>query len=110
MDNKKKVILINGDSSKWYEQVIFIVNEQEKNIPKNIVFEAEKIINEYINKKYNKSIKNANMNTKEIKSFENTNINKKINKKHNKKINNYLNFIIFLTICIIFCLAYLIWF
>lgn len=108
MDNKKKVILINGEAGKWYEQVIFIINEKEKNVPKNIIFEAEKIINEYIDKKYNRNLTNKNINTTEIKSFEGNNIKKKA-KKDTKKMKNYLNFAIFLTIGIIFCLAYLIW-
>ncbi len=48
----ERIILIKGDSSKWYEQAIFII---KKNIPGNkvpvdLVFEAEKIINGYMQK------------------------------------------------------------
>ncbi len=56
MDNKN-IILIDGKNSKWYEHAIFIINENEKNIPKNIVLEAEKIIAKHINEKYLKKDK-----------------------------------------------------
>lgn len=54
MNNKgKKVICINGDKSKLYTQVIFIMKERElainKKVPIDFVSEAEKIINGYIN-------------------------------------------------------------
>lgn len=51
-DINKKVICINGDDTKLYEQVIFIM--RESNINKNdnkaldFVSEAEKIINGYV--------------------------------------------------------------
>lgn len=109
----KKVILVNGNGSKWYEQAIFIVNKNEANVPKNIVFEAEKIINEYLNKNYpdkkypnnisnvyNNKLKN---NVSSIKALE-----KKQPKKANRKVNMYLNLFIFFTISIIICLLYLI--
>ena len=48
-----RIILVEGDSSKWYEQAIFIVR---KNVPRNkvpvdFVAEAEKIVNNYMNLK-----------------------------------------------------------
>lgn len=122
MNNNKKVILINGDKSKWYEQAIFIINEKEENVPKNIVFEAEKIINEYVNKKYNKNISGSNSfeihknnfsnfqnNSKSISSNKYMNKSKK-NIQKNKQLNSYLNIMIFLTVCTIAILSYIIWF
>lgn len=111
MNEKKKVILINGNKSNWYDQVIFIVKEtNQENIPKNLVLEAEKIIGDYIAKKYN----NTNVN--------NTNINKPIpnpntkqgikpnikakNKKNLKIYNNILNISIICTITFICFLLY----
>lgn len=47
LDNKR-VILINGDNNKLYEQAIFIMkNNTKANISINFVDEAEKIINNY---------------------------------------------------------------
>lgn len=46
--DSKRVILINGDSNKLYDQAIFILkNSTKKNIPIDFVDEAEKIINNY---------------------------------------------------------------
>lgn len=47
-----KIILIKGSDSVWYDQAIFVLkkNESPKKIPINLVYEAEKIINEYMNK------------------------------------------------------------
>ncbi len=52
MNPNKKVILINGQASNCYEQVIFIMkNDIAKNqVPVDLVMEAEKIINGYIEK------------------------------------------------------------
>lgn len=88
--NDKKVILINGKNSNWYEQAIFIINKKEKTLPKNLVKEAEKIINKHLRKKYpNKNIK--------VRS----------NKKNNiKYLNSLLNVCIISSILVIFCLAY----
>lgn len=106
--NNKKVILINGNGSKWYEQAIFIVNDTEHKVPKNIVFEAEKIINEYLNKKYPSNVSNVYNNSTYHSSSLKT-LKKSKTKKSNKNLNKYLNISIFCTISIIFCLAYLIW-
>ena len=46
----KKVIMINGESSEWYEQAIFIVKNNGYTPAINFVSEAEKIINDYVNK------------------------------------------------------------
>jgi hypothetical protein len=54
MNEDKKIILIKGGKSGWFEQAIFILKDkgQRKNMPKNFVEEAEKIINNYMIKKY----------------------------------------------------------
>jgi len=54
MGKKERVILIKGDASQWYEQAIFIVNQDtpQENIPKNFVAEAEKIIHNHVRNKY----------------------------------------------------------
>lgn len=46
----KRVILITGDKTKWYEQAIFIVkkNIQHTDVPLNFIDEAEKIIENYM--------------------------------------------------------------
>ena len=68
MGKKERVILIKGDSSNWYEQAIFIVNQNTppENMPVDFVSEAEKIIHNYINKTrhnaYQKSQKPKNPN------------------------------------------------
>ena len=51
---KERVILIKGDESKWYEQAIFIVNQNtpQENMPVDFVAEAEKIIHNHVKKKY----------------------------------------------------------
>ncbi len=110
MNEKKKVILINGNKSNWYDQVIFIVKESnQNNIPKNLVLEAEKIINEYMAKKY--SAKNisppeniTNINKIDIPK-QKSNTNKK-NKKNLALYNNILNISIFFTIAFICYLLY----
>ena len=52
IDKKERVILIKGDASKWYEQAIFIVNQNtpKDQIPLDFVAEAEKIIQNHIRK------------------------------------------------------------
>lgn len=67
--DKKKVITISGDSSKWYDKVIFVVKNDkikensiyENNLYKNIdfVLEAERIVSQHILK----SDKNINYNS-----------------------------------------------
>lgn len=52
MYNNERVILIKGDHSKWYEQVIFIAKKDipPGKIPVDFVLEAEKIISSYMEK------------------------------------------------------------
>lgn len=45
---RKKVILVTGKGSSWYEQAIFIVNEGCSSLPADMVKEAENIIKRYI--------------------------------------------------------------
>lgn len=61
MNEDKKVILIKGGKSRWFEQAIFILKDkdQRRDMPKNFVEEAEKIINSYMLKKYPKSSANS---------------------------------------------------
>ena len=44
-----KVVLVQGDSIKWYQQVIFILNTEapKEEVPVDFVIEAEKIIRDY---------------------------------------------------------------
>lgn len=46
----KRVILITGDASRWYEQAIFIVkkNISQRSLPSDLVKEAEGIIESYM--------------------------------------------------------------
>jgi len=50
-----RIILVEGDNSKWYEQAIFIVrkNIPQNKVPVDFVAEAEKIVNNYIHRKSN---------------------------------------------------------
>jgi len=88
LEDKKQVIMIKGDNSKFYEQVIFILRPQEVKKLKEIDFvnEAQKIINNYMTQKYN------NTTTPQV--------NEKIESqppKKNKEIDKILN------ICIVLC-------
>lgn len=108
MNEKKKVILINGNKSNWYDQVIFIVKENnQENIPRNLVLEAEKIINDYMSKKYNSTSTTTNINhiQKPITSTKQPTP-KHNNKKKLKFYNNILNVSIFCTIVFICFLLY----
>ena len=53
MTEQNKVVLINGDNSKFFDQAIFIVkkNIPENKIPVDFVAEAEKIISVHLAKK-----------------------------------------------------------
>ena len=57
MGKKERVILIKGGPSKWYEQAIFIVNQNmpQDQMPVDFVAEAEQIINNYV-KKNNRAV------------------------------------------------------
>lgn len=107
MESNKKVILINGTTSNWYEQVIFILKPtSEKKVPVNLINEAEKIINEYISLKYSDK-------EKYINPFKEKNISTKNNKKtiRNQKVSkarvNYiLNISIFCSLVLIGFLLY----
>ena len=53
MTEQNKVVLINGDNSKFFEQAIFIVkkNIPENKIPVDFVAEAERIISLHLARK-----------------------------------------------------------
>ncbi len=46
--SKKKVITVNGDSSKWYDKVIFVVKKDQGYKDVDFVLEAENIISDYM--------------------------------------------------------------
>ena len=50
MGQTERVILIKGDGTKWYNQAIFIVNQDtpRNKMPVDFVAEAERIINSYM--------------------------------------------------------------
>ena len=50
MTKAERVILIQGDENKWYDQAIFIVKPegQRGQVPVDMVSEAEKIIRNYL--------------------------------------------------------------
>ena len=58
-DTNDRIILVTGDSKKWFEQAIFIVRKDfpKDNMPKDFISEAEQIINGYLSGK--KSISTA---------------------------------------------------
>ena len=49
-NSEKRVIMLNGDGKKWYDQAIFIISEDcpKTSMPNNFISEAEKIINDYL--------------------------------------------------------------
>ena len=53
MTEQNKVVLINGDNSKFFDQAIFIVkkNIPENKMPVDFVAEAERIISMHLTKK-----------------------------------------------------------
>lgn len=50
--SKDEVVLIENDKNGWYEKAVFILNKDvpKKKRPKDIVGEAEKIIEDYMKK------------------------------------------------------------
>lgn len=94
--SENKVILVKGDSSKWYEQAFFVLRTTTpKNaIPTDFAFEAEKIINAYMDNSI------SNQNTQQINNNKTEIVEKTKNKSKNKdKFNFYLN-VIMLVSCI----------
>ena len=47
MQTSERVVLIKGDATKWYSQVVFIMNPKNPGIPVDLVAEAERIILDY---------------------------------------------------------------
>lgn len=95
MEENKKVILIKGSKSRWFEQAIFIMKDKSnrKDFPKNFVAEAEKIINDYMMKKYSSE--------NDLIAAYSTSCPKTKNvKKQNKKYDKILN--ISIVLCCVF--------
>ena len=44
MKTSERVVLIKGDATKWYSQIVFIMNPGNPDIPVDLVAEAEMII------------------------------------------------------------------
>ncbi len=103
MDDKKKIILIKGGKSRWFEQAIFILKDKEKakNMPKNFVEEAEKIINNYM-------IRNYSSECNVIESYTNAkNVGNSIHSKaKKKKFDKFLNVLIILSCILIGLILY----
>lgn len=80
----KRVILITGDKTKWYEQAIFIVkkNIQQTDVPLNFIDEAEKIVENYMIG--NNILLNQTGYTKAEYAMANSNINKIVKNKAKK--------------------------
>jgi len=57
----ERVILLKGDATKWYDQAIFIVNQNAPpgKMPVDFVAEAERIINSYMAKEKRPPISNG---------------------------------------------------
>lgn len=103
MANNKKVILVSGKGSNWYEQAIFIINEDCKKMPMDMVKEAENIIKKYIELDINKKNESftaykKNMPMKKTKAKRN----------NNEKVNTILNIAITLCLVMVCFLIYLV--
>ena len=53
MQTSDQVVVLQGDSTKWYSQAVFILNQSPQADPPPVDFveEAEKIINDYVARK-----------------------------------------------------------
>lgn len=121
--NDKKVILVSGGGSNWYEQAIFIVKDKNSRLPIDIVKEAENIIKKYIaDNKLNDIYKSNKLPRPDIKDNVKNNLDKakSFNKEKNKayksknvsktasQTNFILNTAIVLCMVLICCLMYLV--
>ncbi len=86
--SKKKVITVNGDSSKWYDKVIFVVKKDKEKNYNNVdfVLEAENIISDYM--------LSSNM------SFDRSIDSQKIYAKHTKKNIDGIDIFLYVSICV----------
>jgi hypothetical protein len=93
--NDSKVILVQGTSSNWYEQAFFIVrpNMPESKIPIDLVSEAERIINNYVD----------NVPLEKKSALINNNV-QKSKPSNNKTFDFYLN-LIMLVACLVFLIV-----
>lgn len=92
-EDNKKVIMIEGKNSEWYEKAIFIVRDDinTNNRPVNLVSEAEKIINSYMVKTATK--------INEVKAG-------KIKPKNDKKLNSILSICLILSFILLAITVY----
>lgn len=102
MSNNKRVILISGRNSGWYEQAIFIINENCKKMPVDMVKEAENIIKKYI--------ESTNKKGELFSAYKTNTPEKKLkNKKdYSNKMNSILNAVLILCAVMICFLIYLV--
>lgn len=75
-EDNKKVIMVDGKRSEWYEKAIFIMRSDinTENKPVDFVSEAEKIINSYMIKSAD-TINEIKAGVKPIKVTKNKNLN-----------------------------------
>ncbi len=95
----RKVILIKGDSSNWYDEVIFIV-KGNASVPQSPAAEAENIIKRYMAAKY----KNG-MSVKKI--TDRSNKNKRMIRKRNKRINKAVDICLILVLIALAVLVFI---
>lgn len=96
MMGDRRVILIKGDCTKWYDEVIFIV-KSNASVPQSPAAEAERIIRNYMASKYARGTSVKNLMDKSSA--------KKEYKKNVKKNNVYINKVI--DVCLILVLLVL---
>lgn len=111
--NDKKVILISGGGSNWYEQAIFIIKDKSPRLPVDMVKEAENIIKRYIaDNKLKEGYKPYKLNNgleNKVNSLNKTKSNKpKQVKNATNQTNFILNMAIVLCMALICCLIYLV--
>jgi DNA topoisomerase IA len=108
MTEAERVILIQGDADKWYEQAIFIVkpNTRTNAIPKNMVDEAEQIIASYLlknNKPLPAGMNPARPNTRSYANKQSAVTHSQVHparKREKKGVNFYINMMI-LFVCLL---------
>lgn len=94
----RKVILIKGDGSKWYDEVIFIVKNNAE-VPTSPVMEAEKIVRNYIASRYS--------NMKYLNKKNDVKKDKKVSNINNAKINKAIDICLILVLIALAILVFL---
>lgn len=85
-EDNKKVIMVDGKNSEWYEKAIFIMRSDTNTQPIDLINEAEKIINSYMIKTSN-TINEIKTKTRPV--------------SNDKKLNTILNFCLVLSIILL---------